>query len=85
MNLDQSQKHILLNTSDGNDGNLANWRYKILENSIISFVNSIFDLDWILLLIFIYKKDTLQMINFLIQLVNNTKSFAIIQKINLIK
>jgi hypothetical protein len=45
MNLDQSQKHILLNTSDGNDGNLANWRYKILENSIISFVNSIFDLD----------------------------------------
>jgi hypothetical protein len=41
-------------------------------------------LDWILLLIFIYKKDTLQMINFLIQLVNNTKSFAIIQKINLI-
>ncbi len=53
MNLDQPQKNILLNTNDGNGENLAKWRYNFIENNILSFVISMFDLGWILLLIFI--------------------------------
>jgi hypothetical protein len=44
MNLDQSQKNILLNTNDGNGENLAKWGYNFIENNIISFLNFMFDL-----------------------------------------